>query len=208
MTIQRPFAHNLIYGGWTPVKPKGPVNVYLMKSPEASTSWTTAWVSAEGDVWPCDCQSTLPYNPTELAQAMWMVIPEPEMLINVHGWYVTNVNFIHELARLEGPMPRELAQQVTKARLMLAKQCKGEVPPEEPMKIAIMTVGQLRKQLLDISDDAVLLCPSSDHEYKPAMVDATTALYDAKSRTWTEDHGEAVTPEKDYGKRQPVLVFS
>lgn len=71
-----------------------------------------------------------------------------------------------------------------------------------------MTVGQLRKQLLDVSDEAVLLRPSSDHEYKPAVVDATTALFDEKAKCWTEDHGEAVTPEKDYGKRQPVLVFS
>lgn len=71
-----------------------------------------------------------------------------------------------------------------------------------------MTVGQLRKQLLDISDDAVLLRPASDHEYRPATVELTTALFDAEHHCWTEDHGEDATPEKDYGKRVPVVVVS
>lgn len=76
------------------------------------------------------------------------------------------------------------------------------------MRQTIMTVGQLRQQLASIPDAAVIVTPTSDHEYRPAHVDSTTALYDATARCWTEDHGEDVTPEADYGKRVPVLVVS
>ena len=76
------------------------------------------------------------------------------------------------------------------------------------MRRNMMTVGDLKKLLADVPDGAALLCPASDHEYQTASVDVTTALHDAEHCCWSEDHGEDVTPEADYGKRLPVVVVS
>ena len=76
------------------------------------------------------------------------------------------------------------------------------------MRRPMITVGDLKKLLADVPDGAVLLCPASDHEYQPASVDVTTALHDAEHHCWTEDHGEDVTSEAEYGKRKPAVVFS
>lgn len=69
-----------------------------------------------------------------------------------------------------------------------------------------ITVADL-KQLIDgYSDDAVVVVPSIDHEYNEANVYQTTALYDERIGVWSEDHGPALTPESEFGKRKNVVV--
>lgn len=67
-----------------------------------------------------------------------------------------------------------------------------------------------KRQLLDIlegaPDDAVLVVPGGDHSYREAGIELTTGLRDR--RGWTEDHGEEVTPEAEYGKRLPIILVS
>lgn len=69
-----------------------------------------------------------------------------------------------------------------------------------------MNAGQLKELLKDIPDNARILIPSSDHSYLEVDVEYATALYDSKTRQWTEDHGEDTTPEADYGKRLWSLI--
>ena len=68
-----------------------------------------------------------------------------------------------------------------------------------------MNVKELRKLLENEPDDAVILCPASDHNYRIANVSLDTALKD-KDGNWTEDYGEEATPQKVYGKRLKVLI--
>lgn len=70
----------------------------------------------------------------------------------------------------------------------------------------MITKRELLKILSKVPDDAVVVVPSEDHSYRLAEVSRDTALYDRKSRTFSEDFGEDVTPEADYGTRVPVLV--
>lgn len=72
-----------------------------------------------------------------------------------------------------------------------------------------MNAGDLRKLLADpsIPDDAELLEDGSDHSHRETEIQKGTALYDAKSRSWTEDFGEKSTPEKVYGKRLVALLI-
>lgn len=67
-----------------------------------------------------------------------------------------------------------------------------------------MTLGQFLKRFQNHDPEAILVIPGSDHSYDEACVSATTALNDG--RAWTEDYGEGVTPEADYGKRRNVIV--
>lgn len=65
---------------------------------------------------------------------------------------------------------------------------------------------KLLELIKDAPDDAMIVVPGSDHSYRAGHVSVTTALFDAESRTWTEDYGEDSTPEAEYGKRVPVIV--
>lgn len=69
-----------------------------------------------------------------------------------------------------------------------------------------MTVRELLEVLRLAPPDAVLLIPGGDHGYTMASASVTTAL--KSKREWTEDHGEELTPEKEYGKRVAVVVIS
>lgn len=70
-----------------------------------------------------------------------------------------------------------------------------------------MTVGEAQQLLEGYPDDAVLVVPASDHEYREATMEQTTALYDETIGVWTEDHGNALTPESEFGKRKNVVVI-
>lgn len=68
-----------------------------------------------------------------------------------------------------------------------------------------MTVGQLKKLLAELPDNTPVLVPAPDHSYRDRVsAGAITALYAVEG--WSEDHGEDVTPEAEYGKRYTVFV--
>ena len=70
-----------------------------------------------------------------------------------------------------------------------------------------MKIKQLRELLAKLPDEAEVVVPSQDHEYRRAhAINKTTALF--RGSTTTEDYGEETTPEKEYGKRQIVLVVN
>ena len=71
----------------------------------------------------------------------------------------------------------------------------------------LMTVGHLRKLIEKLPDETRVLQPASDHSYGPVIGEVGTALLDPESRTWTEDFGEDMTPESEYGKRFDVLIL-
>jgi hypothetical protein len=50
----------------------------------------------------------------------------------------------------------------------------------------MLTVRSLLKLIKELPDEAIVLVPGS---------------------TWTEDYGEATTPESEYGERQTVLII-
>lgn len=68
-------------------------------------------------------------------------------------------------------------------------------------------IGELRRLLEGASDDTPLVIAGGDHAYFAATAGFTTALYSRRTG-YTEDHGEALTPEATYGKRVNVLVVS
>lgn len=76
-----------------------------------------------------------------------------------------------------------------------------------------MNIRQL-KQLLataeerGLPDTTKIVEPGSDHDFRVVDLHIASALYDVYDNTWTEDHGEDVTPEADYGKRVKVLLVS
>jgi len=53
-----------------------------------------------------------------------------------------------------------------------------------------MTKAKLLRLLENVPDDAVILCPGSDHSYNTAGVSVTTALYSPGDRSFSEDHGD------------------
>lgn len=69
-----------------------------------------------------------------------------------------------------------------------------------------MNVGALRKLMEGLPDDAPVLTTGSDHSYRAVEAEATTALQDEQHGDWTEDYGEDVTSEKEFGKRRKVLI--
>lgn len=69
-----------------------------------------------------------------------------------------------------------------------------------------MTIGKLRQLIAGLPDDAAVLVTAPDHSYRVPRVVAGTALY-APRMGWTEDYGEADTPEKEYGKRTKALLI-
>lgn len=71
-----------------------------------------------------------------------------------------------------------------------------------------MTVKDLRKLLtrhIDLEDETKVLMRMSDHGLRSATAVVTTVL-DEGHGNYTEDYGEAVTPEVHYGKRIKALV--
>lgn len=72
----------------------------------------------------------------------------------------------------------------------------------------VTRVRDLRKAIEGLPDDAIVVTPAFDHSYSEASVSAGTALYDKKTCVFSEDHGEEMTPEAEYGKRIPVLIVS
>lgn len=70
-----------------------------------------------------------------------------------------------------------------------------------------MTVGMLRNLIKDVPDNARILGPDSDHNYRLVNVVVGTALANPESG-WTEDFGEDITPEADFGARRTVLVIT
>ena len=70
-----------------------------------------------------------------------------------------------------------------------------------------LTVKILRDIISELPDDTLVLTPGGDHSYCPAHALPATALKSSRNQ-WTEDHGEEITPEKEYGKRVKVLVIS
>lgn len=67
------------------------------------------------------------------------------------------------------------------------------------------TVRQLKELIEGLSDDAPVIIPGGDHSYRPAHAIKDTALFDPKAG-WTEDHGEEMTPEAEFGSRLTVLI--
>lgn len=71
----------------------------------------------------------------------------------------------------------------------------------------VTQVAHLKKLLADVPDNAWLVVPASDHTYQRAEVEIGTALYDLNTQILSEDYGEETTPEAEYGKRIPVVLF-
>lgn len=70
-----------------------------------------------------------------------------------------------------------------------------------------MKVKQLKELLVSVPDEAEVVVPAQDHEYRRAhAINKTTALF--QGSTINEDHGEDSTPESEFGKRQIVLVVA
>lgn len=69
-----------------------------------------------------------------------------------------------------------------------------------------MNVGQLKKFLADIPDKVRVVVPGPDHSYDEPCVKTSSALFHPEFG-WTEDHGEKLTPEREWGKRQEVVIL-
>lgn len=70
-----------------------------------------------------------------------------------------------------------------------------------------MTVGELKRLLADVPDDAPILVPSFDHSYRAGMASVTNATrqpgHDQWCEYWSEEHLQA--GEEKFG---PVVVVS
>jgi len=67
-----------------------------------------------------------------------------------------------------------------------------------------MKIKQLKKLIDGLSDDTEILTSGRDHSYREPHIEVISAL-EERGGTWTEDYGEEVTPEAEYGKRKIVL---
>ena len=70
-----------------------------------------------------------------------------------------------------------------------------------------MKVRDLQILLANAAPDTEVLIEDGDHGYRRADFTVTTALR-APDGDWTEDHGEKLTPEAEYGRRLPAVVVS
>jgi hypothetical protein len=68
-----------------------------------------------------------------------------------------------------------------------------------------MRKSDILKLLADAPDDAILLVGGDDHSLRECRLVVGTALQEARNQ-WTEDHGEDVTPEAEYGKRINAII--
>lgn len=70
-----------------------------------------------------------------------------------------------------------------------------------------MTKKQFLHLLKDAPGDALILVPDSgDRCYRAASPDVTTVLFNGEA--FTEDLGEDLTPESQFGKRIPVIIIA
>lgn len=69
-----------------------------------------------------------------------------------------------------------------------------------------LTVGQLKEKLTGVSDNTIIVRPSSDHSYRPASACVTTARYDRETESLGEDY-DGATDDED-GKQINVVVIS
>ena len=70
-----------------------------------------------------------------------------------------------------------------------------------------MNVKELKAIIENLPDEILVLTLGSDHSYRKVSAESTTALQEGRN-AWTEDYGEEITPEKEYGKRLQVVVIS
>lgn len=70
-----------------------------------------------------------------------------------------------------------------------------------------MTKAQFLDRIKHAPDNALIVVPSPDHGYRVAKPDVTSALSD-NGKNFTEDFGENLTPESEFGKRIPVIVIA
>lgn len=69
-----------------------------------------------------------------------------------------------------------------------------------------MTLDEFRRRTADMPGDTNIVKPGADHDYHDVRITKGSALFEEKGRIWTEDHGEEVTSESDYGKRTNVII--
>jgi len=70
-----------------------------------------------------------------------------------------------------------------------------------------MNIKTLKALIANLPDATPVLMAGSDHSYRMADAEVTTAL-EEDDNEFTEDYGEETTPEKEYGKRTQVVVVS
>lgn len=70
-----------------------------------------------------------------------------------------------------------------------------------------MTVKELKVLMANVPDEAVIVMPAYDHNYRVPRVFESSALFCSESGIWSQDYGDDVMPEEEFGKRVPVLVF-
>lgn len=68
-----------------------------------------------------------------------------------------------------------------------------------------LRVRELKSLLEGVPEDALVVTPSFDHSYRDVEAGEATALA-SHVGSYTEDHGEDITPEAEYGKRIKVFV--
>lgn len=61
---------------WSPVKPTKH-GTYWMRS-IGKDNTMLVWIDPEGDVYPCECQSSGPYDMTKFGPSEWAELKEPE----------------------------------------------------------------------------------------------------------------------------------
>lgn len=71
----------------------------------------------------------------------------------------------------------------------------------------ILYVHELIAMLQKADKNAVVVISSFDHSFKPAYVNIHASVFDDGRRyEFGEDLGEAITPEKNFGKRIPAVI--
>lgn len=70
-----------------------------------------------------------------------------------------------------------------------------------------ITVGKLKSIINGLPDNTPLVTPSPDHSYRFCDIIKDTVLYNSNTKQLTEDHGESVTPEAEYGKRIDAIII-
>lgn len=69
-----------------------------------------------------------------------------------------------------------------------------------------MNVGELKKTLENVPDDVPVLTSGRDHSYREVSALVGSALLE-DGGTWTEDYGEEMTPEADFGRRLQAVII-
>lgn len=73
----------------------------------------------------------------------------------------------------------------------------------------MMKVKDVIKELSQADPEAYVVIHAPDHSYASVNFNGSrkeTGLF-SRSTGWTEDYGEDITPEADYGKRLPIVVI-